>query len=103
MAGDKSTKGDLSVMEASYEMNALSTPQNTSHPTSLAPLPSAQSSAAALQLTNPQEGANIQELPPVDRGLKAWTFCASSFVLETMVWGFGFRFVTCSTYKCDVR
>lgn len=34
---------------------------------------------------------SIQELPPVDRGRQAWTFCFCNFVVETLVWGFGFR------------
>ena len=38
-----------------------------------------------------QEGLNIQELAPIDRGIQAWTFCASGFALETLVWGFGYR------------
>ncbi|KDQ61480.1 hypothetical protein JAAARDRAFT_66589 [Jaapia argillacea MUCL 33604] len=37
-------------------------------------------------------GATVQELPPVDRGRKAWAFCYCSFILETMVWGFGFSY-----------
>lgn len=55
---------------------------------------SARSSIAALNVAEPQDGT-VQELPPVDRGIKAWTFCAAAFVLEMMVWGFGFRFVYC--------
>ncbi|KAI0072284.1 MFS general substrate transporter [Panus rudis PR-1116 ss-1] len=35
---------------------------------------------------------NGQELPPVDRGTKAWMFCLSAFVLEAIVWGFGFSY-----------
>lgn len=50
------------------------------------------SAAPAYQL-EPQDGANVQELPAVDGGKKAWTFCVSAFVLETMVWGFGFRYI----------
>ncbi|KAJ2985860.1 hypothetical protein NUW54_g10004 [Trametes sanguinea] len=53
---------------------------------------SAQSSRAPLHVHDPREGATIQELPPVDRGVKAWTFCFSAFVLEMMVWGFGFSY-----------
>ncbi|CAE6492448.1 unnamed protein product [Rhizoctonia solani] len=32
------------------------------------------------------------ELPPVDRGFKAWSFVGAAFVLETIVWGFGFTY-----------
>ncbi|KAL6300857.1 MFS general substrate transporter [Sparassis latifolia] len=35
---------------------------------------------------------NVQELPPVDGGIKAWRFCLSAFVMELMVWGFGFSY-----------
>ncbi|KAI0770597.1 MFS general substrate transporter [Fomes fomentarius] len=53
---------------------------------------SARSSMAALRVTDPQDGTNVQELPPVDRGVRAWMFCASGFVLEMMVWGFSFSY-----------
>ncbi|EPQ56309.1 MFS general substrate transporter [Gloeophyllum trabeum ATCC 11539] len=32
------------------------------------------------------------ELPPVDGGWRAWTFCFAAFWLETMVWGFGYSY-----------
>ena len=35
---------------------------------------------------------NVQELPPVDIGWRAWTFCFSGCMLETLVWGFGLRY-----------
>lgn len=41
----------------------------------------------------PQDGVAAQELPPADRGIRAWTFCLCGFILEMMVWGFGFRSV----------
>ncbi|EMD38972.1 hypothetical protein CERSUDRAFT_112686 [Gelatoporia subvermispora B] len=50
------------------------------------------SSAALAYQLEPQDGVNVQELPAVDSGRKAWTFCISAFVLETMVWGFGFSY-----------
>ncbi|KAI0700119.1 MFS general substrate transporter [Cerioporus squamosus] len=53
---------------------------------------STQSSMATLRVVDPQEGVNVQELPPVDKGIRAWTFCAAAFVLEMMVWGFGFSY-----------
>lgn len=34
---------------------------------------------------------SAQALPPVDGGRQAWTFCFCAFLLETIVWGFGFR------------
>lgn len=40
---------------------------------------------------NPTSLVNVQELPPVDEGRKAWMFCFSGFMLESLVWGFGFR------------
>ncbi|TFK93289.1 MFS general substrate transporter [Polyporus arcularius HHB13444] len=53
---------------------------------------STQSSMVALRVADPQEGVTVQELPPVDKGIGAWTFCAAGFVLEMMVWGFGFSY-----------
>ena len=78
-----------------YEMSVLqgeSNLQGTPHALS------AQSSRAPLHANDPQEGTTIQELPPVDRGFKAWAFCLSGFVLEMMVWGFGFRSVLDSSH-----
>ncbi|KAG8689254.1 hypothetical protein FRC11_003529, partial [Ceratobasidium sp. 423] len=31
-------------------------------------------------------------LPPVDRGFAAWSFVVAGFMLETLVWGFGFTY-----------
>ncbi|CAL1714360.1 unnamed protein product [Somion occarium] len=47
-----------------------------------------------ISLSSEQPGAsvNVQELPPVDEGRKAWIFCLSGLLLETMVWGFGFSY-----------
>lgn len=44
------------------------------------------------RIASPEELAS-PALPPVDRGVKAWTFVAAAFVLETLVWGFGFTLV----------
>ena len=52
---------------------------------------------AAMHAVQPQEGVNIQELPPVDRGMRAWMFCFSAFILEMMVWGFSFRLELAAT------
>ena len=77
-----------------YELPEL---QRTSASMQPAPAPSAVSanlegSEAALQMA-PDGGVTVQELAPVDHGVRAWTFCFCSFVLETMIWGFCFRFV----------
>ncbi|KDQ61483.1 hypothetical protein JAAARDRAFT_54850 [Jaapia argillacea MUCL 33604] len=37
---------------------------------------------------DPPLGANVQELPQIDKGKKAWAFCFCSFILETMIFGF---------------
>ena len=74
-----------------YELATLNA-AGTSQPETPAAL-SAQSSMAALRAADPQEGTNVQELPPVDGGFRAWSFCFSAVVLEMMVWGFGFRSV----------
>lgn len=51
---------------------------------------SAASSQAALRAAL-DDGLNVQELAPVDRGVRAWLFCLSSFTLEMMIWGLCFR------------
>jgi len=35
---------------------------------------------------------NVQCLAPVDGGRQAWTFCFCAFMVETIVWGFGFSY-----------
>ena len=73
-----------------YELPEL---QRTSASMQPAPAPAnVEGSEAALQMTS-DGGVTVQELAPVDRGVRAWTFCFCSFVLETMIWGFCFRFV----------
>ncbi|CAE6495290.1 unnamed protein product [Rhizoctonia solani] len=37
----------------------------------------------------PHEGLS---LPPMDKGFAAWSFGVAGFVLETLVWGFGFTY-----------
>ncbi|KAJ1300350.1 hypothetical protein OPQ81_005170 [Rhizoctonia solani] len=37
-------------------------------------------------------GAAASELPPVDVGFGAWSFVASAFLLDTIIWGFGFTY-----------
>ncbi|KAI0373779.1 MFS general substrate transporter [Pilatotrama ljubarskyi] len=73
-----------------YEMSVFRGDSGQATPATL----SGRSSRAALRLhgQDPQEGATVQELPPVDRGLKAWTFCVCGFVLEMMIWGFSFSY-----------
>ncbi|KAJ3735187.1 MFS general substrate transporter [Lentinula guzmanii] len=38
-------------------------------------------------VSNSEQQSNVVELPPVDRGFKAWSFCASACALETFIWG----------------
>ncbi|KAI0694845.1 MFS general substrate transporter [Earliella scabrosa] len=83
---------------STYEMSTMSLRSgDASHPEAAsdswpAQQLSTQSSMAALHVVDPQEGVNVQELPPVDKGFAAWSFCAASFVLEIMVWGFSFSY-----------
>ncbi|KAL5638585.1 hypothetical protein ACGC1H_005301 [Rhizoctonia solani] len=37
-------------------------------------------------------GTNALELPPVDTGFGAWSFVASAFALDTLIWGFGLTY-----------
>ncbi|PCH44516.1 MFS general substrate transporter [Wolfiporia cocos MD-104 SS10] len=36
--------------------------------------------------------ANVQELPAIDGGWRAWRFCASAFAIEVIIWGFEFSY-----------
>lgn len=49
------------------------------------------SAALSAAPADPQEGTYVQELPPVDRGIAAWTFCAAGLLTQTVIWGFTFR------------
>ena len=75
------------IVGTSYEMGSLGEPSLPQTPATL----SAQSSMAALRAVEPQEGMSVHELPPVDRGVGAWTFCLSAVIIEIMIWGFSFR------------
>ena len=77
----------------SYEMETLSSSGkknpvgiSTRSPT----IQSEGSAAPAIHASSPQEGATVQELAPVDRGVQAWTFCVAGFALEALVGGFGY-------------
>lgn len=58
-------------------------------PASGAPL-TAHASLDALQRAI-HDNITVQELAPIDGGIRAWTFCGCSFVLEMFIWGFCFR------------
>ena len=58
-------------------------------PASSAPL-TAHASPDALQRAI-HDNITVQELAPIDGGIRAWTFCGCSFVLEMFIWGFCFR------------
>ena len=73
---------------AAYEMSA---PINSYSEPATPASSSRQASVASLRAADPQEGVTVQELPPVDRGVRAWTFCFAGFILEMFVWGFSFR------------
>ncbi|GAA5989766.1 hypothetical protein JCM11641_006027 [Rhodosporidiobolus odoratus] len=45
--------------------------------------------------SEPQEGL---ELPPVDKGVGAWSFVCFAFVLECFVWAYGYSFPTVLVY-----
>ncbi|TFK84966.1 MFS general substrate transporter [Polyporus arcularius HHB13444] len=47
---------------------------------------------AVLGRSEPHEGANVQELAPVDHGFGAWSFCACGFIAEMFIWGFLFSY-----------
>ena len=90
-ASDKLCANRLKIPEQ-YELSELGMTSGNQQPTPARPTVSTEpgESEAALQ-TIPDDGVAVQELAPVDRGVRAWTFCCCSFVLETMIWGFCFR------------
>ena len=73
---------------SSYEMDTLPDSSNPAPAPEIGVAEAPEQSSIAVE---PQEGVNIQELPPVDRGRRAWMFCISGFILEMMVWGFASR------------
>ncbi|KAI0370193.1 MFS general substrate transporter [Pilatotrama ljubarskyi] len=76
-----------------YELSIIQPSSGQQTPISgRAPSPySAQSSQVALRAAL-NDGVTVQELAPMDRGVRAWTFCFSAFVLEMMIWGFCFSY-----------
>ena len=91
MEADDDSKGfsgplyEMEVLSSSGEKNPLAASTRTST------TPFDLSTPPANRNASPQEGVTVQELAPVDRGIQAWTFCASAFVLETLVWGYSYR------------
>ncbi|OJT01758.1 hypothetical protein TRAPUB_7814 [Trametes pubescens] len=78
--------------ELSSFKGATNSVQNDSEPTRPSSLTRSHSSGSVLRHAEPLEGTTIHELAPLDRGIRAWTFCACGFVVEMMVWGFLFSY-----------
>ena len=80
-------------MANAIEENARPSPAGSRYELSVMAPPSVGSQAqlTVLERSEPVEGTTFQELAPVDRGIAAWTFCASGFVAEMFIWGFLFR------------
>ncbi|KAI0773965.1 MFS general substrate transporter [Fomes fomentarius] len=78
-----------SELPEQFELSSLQ-PESGQQTPAGTPL-SAQSSQAALQAAL-DDGLTVQELAPVDHGIRAWTFCFCSFMLEMMIWGFCFSY-----------
>ena len=80
-------------LDDEYELSIVHPSSGQQTPTGAqTPTPySAQSSQAALQAAL-DDGVTVQELAPMDRGVRAWTFCFSAFLLEMVIWGFCFRY-----------
>ena len=82
---------DLSDTEQ-FELSNLEQQQESGQQTPVAGTGlSAASSQAALQAAL-DDGLHVQELAPLDYGVKAWTFCVCACVLEMMIWGYCFRY-----------
>ncbi|RPD61848.1 MFS general substrate transporter [Lentinus tigrinus ALCF2SS1-7] len=76
-----------------FELSSIPPQQSESGqqtPASSAPL-TALASPDALQRAI-HDNVNVQELAPIDGGIRAWTFCGCSFVLEMFIWGFCFSY-----------
>ncbi|KAI0635227.1 MFS general substrate transporter [Trametes polyzona] len=87
----KASVATVADQEPGYELSTFKGGESSqsTRPPSLA---RSGSHASVLRRSEPQEGATIQELAPLDRGVRAWTFCACGFVVEMMVWGFLFSY-----------
>ena len=68
------------IVGTSYEMGSLGEPSLPQTPATL----SAQLSMTAPRAIEPQEGMSVHELPPVDRGVGAWTFCIFAVIVGIM-------------------
>ncbi|OSD08079.1 MFS general substrate transporter [Trametes coccinea BRFM310] len=76
-----------------YELSTFSEGRAGQHDSTRDSSPArSHTSGSRLRHSEPQEGTTIQELAPLDRGIRAWTFCACGFVVEMMVWGFLFSY-----------
>ncbi|KAI9001276.1 MFS general substrate transporter [Trametes punicea] len=82
--GRRSDEYELSIVQPSSGQQIPTGPRTGS-------IYSAQSSQAALQAAI-DDGVTVQELAPMDHGVRAWTFCFSAFVLEMVIWGFCFSY-----------
>ncbi|KAI1788981.1 MFS general substrate transporter [Ganoderma leucocontextum] len=81
---------ELSSTSIQHPESGLQTPESGQLTPISTPF-SAASSQAALRAAL-DDGLNVQELAPVDRGVRAWLFCMSSFTLEMMIWGLCFSY-----------
>ncbi|VDB93434.1 unnamed protein product [Peniophora sp. CBMAI 1063] len=86
-----SIKTATAVEPFSYELDSLP----ATGPTTAAPSRVASTDRVALELDHESESQREEEavaLPPVDGGVRAWTFVFCAFILETLVWGFPFSY-----------
>ncbi|KAI0260582.1 major facilitator superfamily domain-containing protein [Gloeopeniophorella convolvens] len=82
----------LSVLTNFTPRPPTSAGDDSKTPTASAP---ADVSSSAAHLTSANEHAREEDavaLPPIDGGVRAWTFVFCSFVMESIVWGFPFSF-----------
>ncbi|PIL34071.1 MFS general substrate transporter [Ganoderma sinense ZZ0214-1] len=90
---------DTSKAQEQYELSELAvTSGGLRHILASPTAPTEPEGTTATLQTVPDDGVIVQELAPVDRGVRAWTFCCCSFVLETMIWGFCFSFNVFQNY-----
>ncbi|CAE6450827.1 unnamed protein product [Rhizoctonia solani] len=84
----------MDITSQTIELGVLQSSKSHSEPQLVTTRNSSRASASAAETSCSDfvPGINASELPPVDTGFGAWSFVASAFVLDTLVWGFGLTY-----------
>lgn len=84
------------AVQEEMELSSLNTKHRLDKRDDMIPSEASREEVVMASMTPATDGdgeiiTNEQVLAPIDGGKAAWTFCFCAFVLETIVWGFGFR------------